>query len=445
MTYDFDLFIIGAGSAGLAAAKQAAQYGVKVAIAEQQELGGCCVNRGCIPKKLMVFAADFAAAMQEAEAYGWEPCTANFHWQKFQHKRDRELQRLRQVQKDSLTQAGVHILQGHTQFVDPQTVQVNRQRYTARHVLLAVGGKPIKPDISGIEYTLTSDDFFNLQQLPKRIAIIGGGYIGVEFASVLRGFGCEVTIMNHEACILEGFDDDVRSRVRDGLIQRGIQSLCNTTTNHITQTSDGICLQLTGDCPETLVVDQVLCATGRAPNLEGLGLDAAGVEFDPKAIAVDEHSRTSQPHIYAVGDCTSRKQLTPVARTEGQNAVDAMFGSQVAPLDYHLVPSAVLSRPEVASVGLTESQARDKFDQVNSHCKEFIPLRDRLTPHAQPSFIKVVVDQASDRLLGIHMVGEHAAEIVQSVAIALHANVSYHQLMHTIGIHPSSGEELLSL
>lgn len=445
MTYDFDLFIIGAGPAGLAAAKQAAQYGVKVVIAEQQYLGGCCVNWGCIPKKLMVYASDFAAAMREAGDYQWEPFSSHFHWQQFREKRDQELQRLRQVQQQALHQSGVQLLKGHVQFIDAHTLAVEEQKYTANKILIAVGGKPVKPDIPGIEYTITSDELLNVEQLPKQIAIIGGGYIGVEFASILRGFGCNVTVMNREACILKGFDDDVQSLVREGLMQRGIQSLCNTTTDKITQTPEGICLNLTGDCPEKIFVDRVLCAIGRAPKLEGLGLETTGVEFDKKAIAVDNHSRTSQSHIYAVGDCTNRKQLTPVARTEGRAAVDVMFGKTAPSVDYHLVPSAVLSRPEASSVGLTEAKAREQYgNAVECYRKEFLPLRYSLTEHQQKALIKLVVDRNSDRILGIHMVGENAAEIVQSAAIALHQHTARQALMQSIGIHPSSAEELFS-
>lgn len=446
MTYDFDLFIIGAGPAGLAAAKRAVQYGVKVAISEQQDLGGCCVNRGCVPKKLMMYASDLAMAMQEASDYQWETCSSHFHWQQFREKRDREVQRLRHVHQQAIQQAGVQLLKGHTQFVDTHTLDVEGQKYTASKVLIAVGGKPVKPEISGIEYAITSDALLNIEQLPKRIAIIGSGYIGVEFASILRGFGCDVMIMNREACLLEGFDEEVQSFVRAGLVQRGIQSLCNTTTDKITQTSEGICLHLTGDSSNKIIVDTVLCATGRAPKLEGLGLEATGVEFDKKAIAVDKHSRTTDPHIYAVGDCTNRKQLTPVARAEGQSAVDAMFGQFAPDLDYNLVPSAVLSRPEVSSVGLTEAQARKQYgDTVECYRKEFLSLKYSLTEYQQKAFIKFVVDGSSDRILGLHMVGENAAEIIQSAAIALHQNVTRKELMQTIGIHPSSAEELFSL
>lgn len=444
MTFNFDLLVIGAGPAGLTAAKRAAGYGVRVAIAEQSDLGGCCVNRGCIPKKLMVYASDYATAMRNAAEYGWEQCSSRFHWQQFLAKRDQELQRLRQVQQEALQKADVQILKGHTQFLDAHTLDVDGRKYAADKILIAVGGKPIKPDIPGIEHALTSNDLLDLEQLPERIAIIGGGYIGVEFASVLRGFGSNVTLMDRSDCILEGFDADVQVAVREGLTQRGIESLCSTTTDSITPEPSGFRLHLTGDCPNQRFADVVLCAIGRAPNLEGLGLEQAGVDFD-KAIAVDSHHRTSQPHIYAVGDCASRTQLTPVARAEGQAAVDRMFDRETDRADDRLVPSAVLSRPEAASVGLTEAQAREQYgDAVECHREEFVPLRNRLTTEQQPSFIKLVMQQGSDRILGIHMVGENAAEVIQAAAIALQQEMTRQDLMQMIGVHPSTAEELFA-
>jgi len=446
MTYDVDLFIIGAGPAGLAAAKQAAHYGVRVAIAEQHQLGGCCVNRGCIPKKLMVYAADYAAAMHNAVDYGWDSCASDFHWQRFREKRDRELERLRQVQQNALQEAGVKVLNGHVCFQDTHTLAVDGTAYTADKILIAVGGKPILPKIPGIEYALTSNGLFDIEQLPQRIAIIGGGYIGVEFASILRGFGCEATLMDRGDRLLDGFDEGIQQRIQEGLSQRGIQSFCSTTTDQIVSTPEGLCLHLTGDCPEKLVVDQVLCAIGRAPQLEGLGLEAAGVEFDKKAIAVNDQSQTNQPHIYAVGDCTNRKPLTPVARVEGQAAVDAMYGKGGSNPDYTLIPSAVCSRPEAASVGLTEAAAREQYgDAVQCHSKTFVPLKYSLIDPPQEAWIKLVVDEKRDRLLGLHMVGQDAAEVVQSGAIALQQAVTASAFLDTIGIHPSTTEELFSL
>jgi glutathione reductase (NADPH) len=446
MNYDFDLFIIGAGPAGLAAAKRAAQQGVKVAIAEQNHLGGCCVNRGCIPKKLMVYAADYAAALHNATEYGWESCASQFHWQKFLGKRDQEVQRLREVQEQALEKAGVEQIKGHTKFLDAHTLVVEDQKYKAKQVLIAVGGKPMKPDIPGIEYALTSDELLNIEHLPNRIAIIGGGYIGIEFASVLRGFGCDVAVVSREDMILGGFDDELRSAVQEGLTQRGIKIFSDTSPDKITKTPEGLCVQLAGDSIEPLIADVVLCATGRSPNLETLELEKAGVEFDQKAIAVNPQSCTNQPHIYAVGDCTNRLQLTPVARAEGQAAVDIMLGKPSQEVDYTLVPSAVLSRPEAASIGLSEAQAKEKYgDVVECHRQDFVPLRYTLGEQKQQGFIKLVVNGKTDRILGIHMVGESAEEVVQCGVIALQKGATRKELMEAIAIHPSAAEELFSV
>jgi glutathione reductase (NADPH) len=443
MNYDFEVLVIGAGSAGLAAARQAAQYSKSVAIAERDQLGGCCVNRGCVPKKLMVYAADYAAEMRNAADYAWEGHSSTFNWQQFRARRDRELQRLRQQQQRSLEKVGVKLLQGETRFSDAHTLEIAGQKYTAENIIIAVGGKPVKPDIPGIEHTLTSNELLNIEQLPRHIAIIGGGYIGVEFASILRGMGCGVSLIEREPLILDGFDDDLRIAVQSGLIDRGVQHFGQTSPEQIQQISEGVCLHL--DNAEKIVADVILCAIGRMPFLDGLGLAATGVEFDQKAIAVDEQSRTTQPHIYAVGDCTNRKQLTPVARAEGRAAANHIFGQTVQAIDYQQVASAVLSRPEAASVGLTETQAREIYgDRVECYRKEFVPLRFSLVENPPQGLLKLVVGQ-DDRLLGIHMVGEGAAEIIQLGAIALAKNVTRQELMGAIGIHPSTAEELFSL
>ncbi|MBW4693995.1 MAG: glutathione-disulfide reductase [Lyngbya sp. HA4199-MV5] len=446
MTDDYDLLIIGAGPGGLAAAKQAAQYGATVAIAEQAQAGGGCVNRGCIPKKLMVYAAAFARLDQDAIAYGWNACDRQFDWQRFVHARNQEIERLQQIQVQALQDAGIAFINQHASFVDDHTLEVGDRKITAKNILIAVGGQPIRPNIDGIEHALVSDDLFHLEALPKHIAILGGGYIGVEFASILRGFGCRVTLMNREACILSGFDDDLAATVRQGLIDRGIESLCSTTITAIAPTNGGFNLTLDGDCPETLLVDTILCATGRAPRLDGLKLENAGVEADKTAIAVDDNSRTNQPHIFAVGDCTNRLQLTPVARAEGKAVAKTIFGQTPQPLNYDLVPSAVCSYPEAASVGMSEATARKTHgDQVRLYRTEFQPLFYSLTDRHQTNFMKLVVQGDTDRVLGVHMVGDHAGEIVQSLAIALRLGVTKEDLDRAIGIHPSSAEEITSL
>lgn len=444
MVYDYDLLVIGAGPGGLAAAKQAAKYGATVAIAEQEKLGGVCVNRGCIPKKLMVYAADFAYWLKQANQYGWSIDRPIFHWQQFVQARDQEIERLQQVQKQALLDAGIEILQGHAAFADRHTVTINDRPITADRILIAVGSQPSKPkSIPGIEYTITYREMFDLPALPPQLAVIGGGYVGVEFASTLNELGVDVTLMNQEACILTGFDQDVQAAVHEGLQQRGIRCLCNTTAKNIQPAEAGLQLTLTGDCPETLIVDTVLCATGQTPNLETLNLEKAGVERDGKAIAVDAYSRTSQDNIFAVGDCTNRLALTPVARTEGRFFADTVFGQEPRTVDYGKVPSAVFARPEAASVGLTETQAREQFgaDTVECDRLQFQPLFNRLSQSQQPSLFKRVIHRPSGQILGVHLVGEQVAEIIQGIALAMTKGITKADLDRMIGIHPTSAEE----
>ncbi|MBD1842395.1 glutathione-disulfide reductase [Cyanobacteria bacterium FACHB-63] len=443
MIMTYDLFVIGAGPGGLAAAKKAATYGAKVAIAESANLGGTCVNLGCIPKKLMVYAADFAAMAEAATGYGWEIGTPKFSWQRFKQQRDRELDRLRHVHQSALKQRGIDIIPGRATLIDAHTIAVNDQKFTADKILIAVGGKPNRLKIPGIEHTMTSDQMFQLEQLPKRIAIIGGGYIGVEFASVLRNFGVEVTLMNREHCILNGFDELISSTVRAGLIDRGIQSYCNTTADKIEHIGNEIQVHLKGDHTDILAVDTVLCAIGRTPNLDDLGLETVGIERDGKAIAVDKFSRTNLPNIYAVGDCTNRIQLTPVARAEGKAFAETVFNNQPTEID-SLIPAAVCARPEAAMVGLTELEAKEQFgDGVQCYQTEFTPLFDTLSKQKSKSIVKFVT--YDDRVVGIHFVGADATEIVQGFALAMKKGITKSEINRAIAIHPSAAEELFSL
>jgi glutathione reductase (NADPH) len=448
MTYEFDLCVIGGGSGGLAAAKRAAKYGAKVAIAEQAHLGGTCVNLGCIPKKLMVYAADFAQLLRDAPGYGWEIGAVQFDWLRFVALRDQELVRIRQVQERLLMQAGIRVIRGTAQFVDAHTLEVGDRTLKANKILIAVGGKPNRLQIPGIEHAITSDEIFTLPQLPQRLVVLGGGYIGVEFASIFRGFGVEVTMMNPESCLLSGFDRDLGQAVREGLIQRGIHSLCNTQAEAIGRTDDGLQVTLTGEHTGPIAADQVLCAVGRSPKLDHLNLKQAGVELDGKAIAVDETNCTSQPHIYAVGDCANRMQLTPVARAAGQAFADSVFGDHPPePVDYTWVPTAIFARPEAASIGMTETQAYEKLGQENVQCHrtEFRSLFNRLGHAPESMQVKLVVDRASDRVLGLQIIGDEAAEIIQGFGLAIKQGITKAELDRTIGIHPTSAEELFSI
>lgn len=447
MTYDYDLVVIGAGSGGLAAAKRAARHKAKVAIVEQEHLGGVCVNRGCVPKKLMVYAADFARLLQAAKDYGWSVEPPQFHWSQFVQKRDQEIVRLQSVQEKALSETGATLIRGHATFKNEHVITIDQQRHlSARYILIAVGSQPVKPDIPGIEHTITSREIFHLPRLPQSLAVIGGGYVGVEFASIMRDFGVEVTLFNYKTCILPHFDPDLGQAVQDGLSQRGITSLCDTTAKSIQPTSNHqFELTLTGKHSEPLTAEVVLCATGRRPRLD-LGLEQIDVQLDGKAIAVDEHYRTSQSHIFAIGDCIARLPLTPVAIAEGRVVADALFGDHQRTIDYDLIPTAVFARPEAASVGMSEEKARQTFgdDAVICSRRTFRPLFDTLLRDPMQTLIKWVMQRESGKIVGCHIVGEHAAEMIQGVALAMHKGITQADLKTAIGIHPSSAEELFS-
>lgn len=447
MSYDYDLFVIGTGSAGVAACKQAAAHGVRVAVAEQADIGGTCINRGCIPKKFIVYAADFALQNQVAHNYGWSNIQSHFDWSRFIASVHQQVESRNHSFLQTFQKAGIELIRGHATFVDPHTVEVDGRKVTADKILIAVGGHPIKPDVPGIEHAITSDDMFHLQQLPKRLAIIGGGYIGVEFSSMMNALGVQVTIMNTDELILSGFDEDIRSAVQERLSKRGIRILGNTTAKEIEQGSEGLQLTLSGDCQETITADTILVATGRVPNTNSLGLENAGVELGEKgAVNVDEYSRTTQDNIFAVGDCTNRVPLTPVAKAEGRAVANTAFGDQPQKINYEYVTSAVFARPEAATVGMTEAKAREKFgESVQCHCAEFEPLFHSMTEQDEQVMMKLVVDGKSDRVLGAHMVGEHAADIIQSLAVAIRKGVTKQDIDATIGIHPTTGEEFLTL
>lgn len=444
MTFDYDLFVIGAGPGGLAAAKKAASYGVRVAIAEEEALGGTCVNRGCVPKKLIVQAADFALQNQMALSYGWSDCETYFDWTKFIKSVDRHIESIHHSYFEQLQQAGVEFIRGHGTLRDAHTININEREYTADKILIAAGGQPIKPKIPGIEYAITSREMFHLPYLPQRLAIIGGGYIGVEFASMMKAFGCEVTIIDKDETILSGFDDDIRIGVQEGLSKRRIRFIGNSTAKQIKYSEETLVLTITGNSQKTIAADTILVATGRAPNTKNLGLENAGVELGEKdAIKVDEYSRTTVENIFAVGDCTNRLQLTPVARAEGVAFANTVFGKKPQKVDYEQAPSAVFARPEAASVGLSEAKAREKFGDVKCYRDRFQPLVSQFTENDEQATIKIVVEGESERVLGAHMVGEHAADIIQILAVAIRKGITKQDLDETIGIHPTTAEEFL--
>ncbi|WP_026731440.1 glutathione-disulfide reductase [Fischerella sp. PCC 9605] len=448
MTFDYDLFVIGAGPGGLAAAKTAAGFGVRVAIAEQEALGGTCVNRGCVPKKLIVYAADFALHNQMAHSYGWSDCQRHFDWTNFIKSVHQHVEGIHHSYFEQLQTAGVDLIRGHVTFNDTHTINIDDRKVTADKILISVGARPMQPSIPGIEYTITSREMFHLPYLPERLAIIGGGYIGVEFASMMNALGCEVTVIETDEMILSGFDDDVRSGVQQGLKKRGIKFFTNSTAKEIKHCDEeGLLLNVTGDSPINIAADTILVATGRVPNTKNLGLENAGVEVGEKGeIIVDEYNCTTQKNIFAVGDCTNRLQLTPVAKTEGTAFVKTVFGNKPQKVNYDCVPYAVFARPEAASAGMTEAKAREKFgESVKCYCDRFQPLFSQFSKQDEQAMLKLVVEGESERILGAHMVGEHAADIIQSLAVAIRKGITKQDLDDAIGIHPTTVEEFLAL
>lgn len=442
----YDVFVIGAGSGGLAVAKSAASYGAKVAIAESNNLGGTCVNRGCIPKKLMVQAATFAHQQQIAAAHGWGNAQGVFKWPTLKSKMTERLEELRQSQQQALEEAGVDIIFASARFVDAQTVAVGDRTVNAKRIVIAVGGRPTLPDIPGIEAALTSKDMFQLEQLPQHLAIVGGGYIGVEFSFMLAQLGVQVTLIETDAQVLSGFDSDIRTVVQQSLQQLGVRFIPETTCKEIEAHKSSRTLLLEGEHPQSVEADAVLMAVGRSPNLASLDLAKAGVELNDGYVAVDEYGQTSQPSIYAIGDCVGRLPLTPVAIAEGKAVAKTICQQQPTSVDYRWIPSAVFSTPPVASIGWTEAMAQEHLqNDVEIACEQFTPLNHTLMSEPQKSLIKVVFGKPSHQILGVHIFGSHAPELIQGLAPALRRGLTIKELSATVGIHPTSGEELFSL
>jgi glutathione reductase (NADPH) len=446
MKFDYDLFVIGAGPGGLAASEQAAGYGVRVAIAEQDSVGGTCVIRGCIPEKLMSFAAEFSENSQVAAGYGWNQPQCTFDWQQFIAAKEQEIHRLSQVHNQKLTEAGVELIKGKATFIDAHTLDVAGRQITADKILIAVGAKDVKPEISGSEYIITSSQLFSLKQQPKHIAVIGGNYIPVKLAGIMNNLGSQVTQIFQEDHILSAFDEELALAVQEGMTQRGIKIFQNTAVKEIKRVGDELDLILSTNSENISSVDTVLFALCRTPNISGLGLEKAGIGLSDGAIIVDEYNQTTQANIFAVGDCINRINFTPVAIAQGRAFADTQFGNNPRTVCYEYVPSTVSSHPEAATVGLSEAEAREKLgDAVQCYCSKFRPLLHSLPKRDEKTLIKLVVDSRSDRVLGAHMVGEGAVEIIQCLAIALRMGATKKHFDEAIGIHPSVAEEFLTL
>lgn len=446
MGFDYDLFVMGAGPGGLAGAERAAAYGAQVAIAEQDQVGGTCVIHGCIPEKMMTFAANFSRLFQNADEYGWGQVAETFDWCQFMANRNRDIRHLSQVHQHHLQTAGVKLLQGHAQLVDAHRVEIKGQVYTAAKILLAVGAKAIKPiAIPGVESAITTCELLKLEQQPSHLAIVGSNHIAVKLAGIMNGLHSKVSLIVPEERILPGCDDELQRAIQSDLVSLGVQVHCHSQIKQIERTQDGLSLHL-ADQFEPLSVETAVLILGRVPNLEGLGLELGGVETQAGAIVVDAYSRTTQPNIFAVGDCTSSPPWTPVAIAMGRAFADTEFGHHPRIANLDQIPYIVSAIPEAATIGLTEAQAREKLGQaVHCYSKRFQPLFNLRGESDQQTLLKLVVDESSKKVLGAHMVGEHAGEIIQMIGLAMKAGVTKTDFDSAIGIHPSVGEEFFTL
>jgi glutathione reductase (NADPH) len=441
--YDYDLFTIGAGSGGVRASRFAAGFGARVAIAEDRYLGGTCVNVGCIPKKLFSYAAHFHEDFEDAVAYGWRSDEPAFDWKVLVAAKDREIQRLNGVYERLLKGSGVELFQERASVVDPHTVEINGKRVTADHILVATGGWPVKPDISGADLAFTSNEAFHLSELPPRVVVVGGGYIAVEFASIFNGLGVETTLVYRRDRLLRSFDADLGRFLGEQMAAKGvaIRYQCNVTAI----TRNGSLRNALTD-GTVLESDGVMLATGRAPNTAGLGLEDAGVKLGANgAVVVDERYQSSVPSIHAIGDVTDRVLLTPVALAEGMVVADRLFNQGRRQMSYENVATAIFSHPNVGTVGLSEEEARAKGLNIVIYRSTFTPLKHTLTGRGEKSLMKLVVDRKSDRVLGVHMVGPDAGEVMQGFAVALNCGATKSQLNATIGIHPTLAEEFVTM
>ncbi len=446
MAFDFDLFVIGAGSGGVRAARFAAGFGARVAVAESRYLGGTCVNVGCVPKKLLVYGAHYREDIAQSAGYGWQVDGARFDWQTLIANKDHEILRLNGIYKRLLTDSGVTLLEAHARIVDAHTVEVAGQTYSAEHILIATGGWPQVPDIPGREHITTSNEAFYLPQLPQRVLVVGGGYIAVEFASIFHGCGAQTHLLYRGELFLRGFDQSLREHLKDELLKKGIDLLFNADIARIDKQADG-CLRATLKDGRALEADCIFYATGRRPMLDQLGLEAAGVALDQRGyIAVDDEYRTSVPSILAIGDVIGRVQLTPVALAEGMAVARRLFKpEQYRPVDYKLIPTAVFSLPNMATVGLTEEEARAKGYKLKLYESRFRPMKLTMTDSVERSLMKLVVDADTDRVLGCHMIGPDAGEIMQGLAVALKAGATKQVFDETMGIHPTAAEEFVTM
>ena len=442
--FDYDMFVIGIGSGGVRAARFAANFGAKVAAAEDRYMGGTCVNVGCIPKKLFVYASHFPHDFEDAAAYGWTVGEASFDWTTLRDNKDKEIGRLNEIYENMLGNAGVEVFKARATVVDPHTVDVGGKQVTAKYILIATGGWPSVPDIPGKEHAITSNEFFHMEKWPERAIVVGGGYIAVELTGVFHGLGTNVIQLYRGPHFLRGFDDDVRHHLADEMRKQKVDLRFNANIARIEKDGDELVADL--EDGTQMRTDVILYATGRSPNSANIGLEAAGVELGKGgAVVVDEGFKTSVPSIYAIGDVIDRVQLTPVALEEGMVVANELFNEKAGALDYTNIPTAVFSQPSIGTVGLTEAQARDKYGRVDIYMSDFKALKHTLTGRDERTLMKMIVHPETDAVLGVHMVGPEAGEIVQGIGIALKAGATKATFDATIGIHPTSAEEFVTM
>lgn len=446
MAYDFDLFVIGAGSGGVRASRFAAGFGARVAVAESRYLGGTCVNVGCVPKKLLVYGAHYADEFEQASGFGWSLEDAQFDWSQLIANKNREIQRLNGIYRNLLVNSGVTLLEGHARITAPHEVDVEGKRYSAKHILIATGGWPQVPEIPGRELAISSNEAFFLKDLPKRVLVVGGGYIAVEFAGIFQGLGAATTLLYRGDLFLRGFDGSVRTHLKEELEKRGLDLQFNADIARIDQQQDGS-LKATLKDGRELVTDCVFYATGRRPMLDNLGLENTEVQLDKRGfVQVSDEFQTDEPSILAIGDVIGRVQLTPVALAEGMAVARRLFKpEEYRPVDYRNIPTAVFSQPPIGTVGLTEEQALEAGHSLKIFESRFRPMKLTLTEVQEKTLMKLVVDAETDRVLGCHMVGPDAGEIIQGLGIALKAGATKQQFDETIGVHPTAAEEFVTM